>query len=112
MRARLRLVVLVAAGCCAAWAMTETAAAAGAVLVNQVNRAFSEKSITVARGSVVRFLNADKFLHQVYVTSPTFKFESGEQEPGKSVDVTFSVDGTFAVRCEIHPKMTLMITVN
>lgn len=76
--------------------------------VVQKNRTFSMKELEVARGKVVRFINADEFLHQIYVKSPGFSFESDEQMPGKAIDVKFPT-GTFEVRCRIHPKMLLLV---
>jgi len=74
----------------------------------QKNRMFETKEIEVARGDVVRFINADEFLHQIYVKSPDFSFESDEQAPGKNIDVKFPA-GMFEVRCRIHPKMLLVV---
>lgn len=74
----------------------------------QKNRMFHTKEIEIARGEVVRFINADAFLHQIYVKSPDFSFESDEQAPGKNIDVKFPA-GTFEVRCRIHPKMLLVV---
>lgn len=86
--------------------------AAGSLqIVSQRSRNFSQREISVGQGETVRFSNEDEFLHQIYVTSATFNYESAEQEPGKTVDVRFPVSGTFKVRCEIHPKMALTVTV-
>lgn len=74
----------------------------------QKNRMFDMKELEVARGEVVRFINADEFLHQIYVKSPSFSFESDEQAPGKTIDIKFPA-GTFEVRCRIHPKMLLLV---
>jgi len=88
-----------------------TALAAAPVVVNQVRRAFSVRELHIKRGDTVRFNNVDEFLHQVYVESPTFKYSSSEQSPGQLVDVVFTSSGTFEVKCEIHPKMTMTVTV-
>ena len=80
-------------------------------LVSQARRAFSVRELTIRAGDVVRFSNVDEFLHHIYVRSATFSFNSGEQEPGRNVDVTFPVKGVFEVRCEVHPKMLLTVTV-
>ena len=40
--------------------------AAAPVVVNQIRRAFSVRELHVQRGDVVRFNNADEFLHQIY----------------------------------------------
>lgn len=85
------------------------ASCAGLATVAQRGRAFAVPSVQVARGDTVRFANEDTFLHQVYVESPTFKYESEEQQPGTNVDVRFTSAGTFIVRCHIHPKMALQV---
>ena len=88
------------------------AVAASPVVVNQIRRAFSVRELQVRRGDVVRFNNTDEFLHQIYISSKTFSFSSKEQGPGEIVDIAFPTSGTFDVRCEIHPKMLLTVTVN
>ena len=80
------------------------------VVVTQEQRRFSLDTLTIARGDVVRFLNADEFLHQIYVKALGFTTSAGE-EPGQHVDVAFPASGTFEVRCEIHPKMLMTVTV-
>ena len=80
------------------------------VIVTQEHRRFSVDTLTISRGDVVRFLNADEFLHQIYVKALGFSTAAGE-EPGQHVDVAFPTSGTFEVRCEIHPKMLMTVTV-
>ena len=87
-----------------AWAGSVTA-------VTQLHRGFSVGALTIAAGDVIRFSNADEFLHQIYVKAASFSFESAGQESGESLDIAFPVRGTFEVRCEIHPKMLLTVTV-
>ncbi|MEX6508110.1 plastocyanin/azurin family copper-binding protein [Jiella sp. M17.18] len=89
-----------------AWGKAEPVA-----VVNQSGREFDRKAITVTSGEAVRFTNEDPFLHQIYVDSPAFSFDSTEQMPGNSVDVTFTTPGVFQVRCGIHPRMRLDVTV-
>lgn len=81
------------------------------VVVNQLNRAFSVRDLHLARGDVVRFSNTDEFLHHLYVRSPGLNFNSGEQPPGRTVEIQFPTAGRFDVRCEIHPRMQLSVTV-
>ena len=93
----------------AAW----TAWAADVQTVTQLNRRFQPGQVEVARGGTIRFVNDDgQLLHHVYSTSPDFSFDSGEQEPGKTVEERFPVAGTFTVLCGIHPKMRLVVTVH
>lgn len=92
-----------------AWAVV--AFAGGVALVSQKGRTFTATDLRIARGDIVRFMNEDSFLHQIYVHAPGLNFESDEQEPGASVDIRFPTSGSFEVRCEIHPKMLLNVTV-
>ena len=78
--------------------------------VTQEHRRFSVDTLTIGRGDILRFINADEFLHQIYVKALGFSTASGE-EPGQHVDVAFPTSGTFEVRCEIHPRMLLTVTV-
>ena len=81
------------------------------IVISQKGKVFAPGEITVPVGSVVHINNDDRVLHHVYIESPAFNFDSGEQQPGKSVDIKFSKDGTFSVRCDIHPKMLLTVHV-
>jgi plastocyanin len=87
------------------------AAARGNHEVVQKGRAFQLKALDIARGDVVRFINADEFLHQIYVKSPSFNFDSFEQAPRENIDVEFTAAGTFEVRCHIHPRMLMVVRV-
>ncbi len=51
-------------------------------------------------------------MHHAYVESKQFSFDSGDQEPGAKVDITFPVSVTFTVMCGIHPKMKLRVRVD
>lgn len=100
------------AACGAALASVLGAWAANVPVVTQQNRKFQPSQIEVARGGTIRFVNDDgQLLHHVYSTSPAFGFDSGEQEPGKTIEERFLVPGTFTVLCGIHPKMRLVVTV-
>ncbi len=79
--------------------------------VLQKGRAFSVPEIIIATGDTVRFTNEDGFLHQLFVHSAAFDFDSAEQKPGQNVDVQFPVAGNFHVLCAIHPKMALSVEV-
>ena len=79
--------------------------------VAQRGRAFAVAAITIARGDSIRFTNEDEFLHQIFVDSTEMAFDSDEQLPGQTIEVRFPQAGTFAVRCHIHPKMLLTVTV-
>ncbi|MBV9749431.1 MAG: hypothetical protein JO157_11515 [Acetobacteraceae bacterium] len=87
------------------------ALAAEVVTVSQHGRAFLMRDVHIARGDTVHFTNDDDFTHQIYVSSPSFSYESAEQPPGEAVDVRFPSAGLFEVRCHIHPKMLLHVDV-
>lgn len=101
-------VILVSLGG-AAWA----ALASSQHNVSQKNQAFDPGELAIKRGETVRIVNDDgELLHHAYLESKTFSFDSGDQEPGAKVDVTFPVPGTFNVLCGIHPKMKLRVQVD
>ena len=88
------------------------AGAGGMVNVSQIGRAFSVAALRIQRGETVRFSNDDTFDHQIYIASPTFSVDSAEQVPGASQEIRFTKSGTFEVRCQIHPRMHLSVTVD
>jgi len=86
--------------------------AARELQVSQKGRAFQPGVLVLDRGDLVEILNDDApLLHHAYVSTPEFSFDSGEQLPGNHTEVRFTVPGTFTVRCAIHPKMHLYVTV-
>ncbi len=87
------------------------AIAASPVVINQAHRAFSTRELHIHSGDTIRFSNADDFIHHLFVKAAGFSFNSGEQEPGRNIDVPFPTAGTFDVRCEIHPRMVVSVTV-
>ena len=81
------------------------------VEVSQRDRAFATPAVNVPLDGILRFSNDDEFIHQIFIDMPGMTYESDEQEPGKTVDVRFTKPGTFEVRCHIHPRMMLRVTV-
>jgi plastocyanin len=79
--------------------------------VSQKGCAFNLKELTVERGDTVRFNNDDEFIHQIFIDSRAFKFDSAESDPGNVIPVDFTTAGVYEVKCHIHPKMLLMVTV-
>lgn len=81
-------------------------------VISQKGREFRPGTITIKRGDNVQIVNDDADLrHHAYVDSDTFKFDSGDQEPGSKTRVVFPVAGDFEVLCAIHPKMKLVVHV-
>lgn len=80
--------------------------------ISQKDREFRPAEISIRRGEVLRFVNDDgELLHHAYLSTETFSFDSGDQQPGSKFDVTFSVAGDYMVLCGIHPKMKLAVHV-
>ncbi len=102
-----RLTILVAA---LAGLATASFAATGLV-ITQKDKAFLPGTIDVKVGDVLRVNNEDPFLHHVYIESPTMNYNSGEQPPGRTIEIKFDRAGTFEARCAIHPKMLLVVHV-
>jgi len=77
----------------------------------QKGRAFRPAEVSINRGESLTFTNNDDFIHQIYVQSPGFSFDTDEKNPGQNITETFTDNGTFVVRCHIHPKMKLVVHV-
>src|SRR3954469_3222090 len=77
----------------------------------QKSRAFRPAEVSINRGEGLTFTNNDDFIHQIYVQSPGFSFDTDEKNPGQNITETFTDSGTFVVRCHIHPKMKLVVRV-
>jgi len=52
-----------------------------------------------------------ELLHHVHSDDPRFPFDIGEQPAGVPKSVRFTARGVFEVRCGIHPRMLLQVTV-
>jgi plastocyanin len=82
------------------------------IAVTQHDRIFHPDRLEVARGDTVPVVNDDgELIHHVYVSTEEFSFDSGEEAPGSTINIRFTAAGTFTVRCRIHPKMALVVTV-
>ena len=77
----------------------------------QQGRAFHPGEVTINRGESLTFTNNDEFIHQIYVQSDSFSFDTAAKAPGEDVTETFTEAGTFEVHCHIHPKMKLVVHV-
>jgi plastocyanin len=81
-------------------------------VVSQKGRVFTPGEISLKRGETLRIVNDDGDLrHHAYIDSDEFRFDSGDQEPGTSTSIDFTVSGDFEVLCAIHPKMRLVVHV-
>lgn len=89
----------------------------GATKITIVDFSYSPSSVTIPSGQTVVWTNNGGSTHTV--TSGTNLFDSGNISPpnaqagtpGSSFQFTFSVPGTYAYHCKIHPQMTGSVTV-
>lgn len=88
-----------------------TIAVAGENLIVQAGRAFVPAVLTVKAGDGLTFINRDLYDHNVYSDTPGNAFNIGIQAPGDTNGVTLRAPGTVEVRCRIHPKMRMVVTV-
>jgi len=88
------------------------AANAADVPVDQAGQKFNPDSITVKAGDSVTFTNKDDVTHNIHViTSGGDSEDKGLQKPGENIKETFAKAGDYQVRCSIHPKMKMTVTV-
>jgi cytochrome c peroxidase len=94
-------------------ALSATGAAAEPAVheVSQHGKAFHPDTLTIAPGDRVVLHNDDKRVHNIRVFHPKLDFNSGKQEPGEPVTITFDEPGTYYVTCGIHTQMELKVAV-
>jgi plastocyanin len=86
------------------------AASADEVTVGQAGKTFNPTDVQVKVGDSVKFNNDDTVTHAVLVKGP-HETNLGQMKPGDAKSVTLDEAGTYDVKCAIHPKMKLTITV-
>lgn len=79
--------------------------------IKQKNKEFSHKEITIAPGEKLVFQNDDDVTHNVFSVSKVNAFTIKVQKPSESSTVEFKEEGVTEVRCAIHPRMKLLVTV-
>lgn len=80
-------------------------------VINQKGKAFSKDKVTISAGTKMTFINDDTVAHNVYTIVGGEKQDLGLQKPGEQGDITFDSPGRYRVRCAIHPKMKMTVTV-
>jgi plastocyanin len=84
---------------------------AAEVAVKQKGRKFSEKKIELGVGGSIKFINDDDVTHNIHSTTKSHAFDIGAQKPGQTIAHTFNKAGKVKLRCAIHPKMKIKVTV-
>lgn len=82
-----------------------------ATSISQHDKMFTPTRVRILRGEKLWILNNDTRTHNIRVFDPKLDFDSGAQEPGETVEMTFSKAGSYLVFCGIHPKMELHVDV-
>jgi len=71
---------------------------------------FDPATITVAKGTTVKWMNMDSAPHTVVATGNAFSSETLKN--GQSYEHTFDETGTFEYKCGIHQNMSGKVIVN
>jgi plastocyanin len=88
---------------------TAEAAAARTVTIKIANFAFNPGVTTVPAGTAVTWTNDDDDAHSVVADNKAFR--SNPLDTGDSYTFTFTVPGTYAYHCSLHPQMVGKIVV-
>jgi len=94
-------------------AATAASLAAGPTraVVRQVEGSFAPGALTVRTGTVVTFANEDQLAHNVYSRTEGQTFNLGMAKPGESAERVFAAPGLIDIRCAVHPRMRLALTI-
>jgi hypothetical protein len=70
----------------------------------QRGHAFAPRTLAVAAGSQVEFLNLDRVYHNAFSVSSARRFDLGKYPPGRADTVLFEHPGVINLHCDIHPE--------
>ena len=101
------IVVLAALAACAAVAVPALAATKTVTVGDSF---FKAKSVTVGKGTTVRWVWRGKLIHNVTVKSGPVRFHSAAKAAG-SYSKRLARAGTYRIVCTIHPGMTMTLHV-
>lgn len=81
-------------------------------VISQKGKRFGPQDVALWIGEHITIVNDDdNFVHQAYIETEEFSFDSGDIEPGAKAVITFPKEGDFTVLCGVHPKMKLTVRV-
>ncbi|QGY06235.1 methylamine utilization protein [Methylobacterium mesophilicum SR1.6/6] len=81
-------------------------------IISQKGKRFGSQDVALHVGEHITIVNDDdNFVHQAYIDTEEFAFDSGDIEPGTKAVITFPKEGDFTVLCGVHPKMKLAVRV-
>jgi cytochrome c peroxidase len=79
--------------------------------ISQESKSFDPDSVEIEAGQTILLHNDDTRTHNIRVFHPKMDYNSGGQDPGEDIRLTFDDPGTYYVTCGIHPQMELKVTV-
>jgi plastocyanin len=84
----------------------------GANEVSIINMNFSPASMTVKKGTAVKWLNNDNIAHTVVENDGQEHGPNSQTiNPGSTYSFTFADEGVFHYHCSLHPDMLGTVTV-
>jgi plastocyanin len=93
-------------------ALPAVGAGAADVAIDQINKTFSQTTVSIKVGDRVVFKNGDDVTHNITIEDKDGNGDDkGMQKPGEDIAETFTEAGEFTARCQIHPRMKMKITV-
>jgi len=105
-----KLLAALVAACAVSAALLAIPALAATRSVTVKDDRFGPTSLTVTRGTTVKWVWRGHRLHNVAVTSGPARFHSPNKTRG-SFSRTLSKKGTYRLLCEFHPFMRMTIRV-
>jgi plastocyanin len=72
---------------------------------------FAPKSLTIARGTTIKFVWRGQLPHNVAVRKGPERFHTRNLTHGKTFAHTFARSGSYLIVCTIHPGMELRLRV-
>lgn len=81
------------------------------ITISQKRRKYAPAAVTIKPGDTLRIVNDDIFLHHAFVDDEALRYDSGSMEEGETRDIQFTEVGNYQVKCAIHPRMRLEVTV-
>jgi plastocyanin len=110
---RFSLLVMLTASSLGALGFAVEAASGGAIHdIFQKRRSFGVSAISIKQGDSLIFINDDPYAHNVYSREPKGWLDLGIQEEGERMSIVFDSAGNFDIRCRIHPRMRMMVSVD
>jgi cytochrome c peroxidase len=79
--------------------------------ISQKNKRFDPNAVAIQAGQTILLHNDDSRTHNIRVFHPKMDYNSGGQDPGEDIRLTFDEPDTYYVTCGIHPEMELKVTV-